>query len=446
MSSSSDNHFPLLSLPAELLLQTLRYLPITTLLAVDATNHALHQLSLFGLTTLHLTSFPKRVHTTLTRLDINNDDIPTVDPGHTVHLELTPSTSPITSRRTSPSRPQTSSSRSGRSRTPPSDPKVLRQTVFDALNDLITTTLTTSPHLNSYSTLRNLTISAWSPSQSLLTHLSTSPQLTYLQHLTLNFHHATHHHPTFPSHFWSSPDAPSPIWNHISGLGQTHTSALRMRNLRSLTLARAGINSTQLRKWIESNPRISVLRLKMVHGMDEDFLNYLAERQIEAVSSSGTSTLAVPSVLRTLEIVNCAGLVLPLAPSTAGTSGTTDFRVDDTGYEPFTTLAPGAKGDGLWRLVIKSCSGINGPDVARRMAKLNGKLWHIEELCIDSGVGWWSLPRDAGVVAGAADTSAAPLSSVMSLTGLGLDGTIEVDESEDDYNLGWGSGSSSCGP
>ena len=374
MSSSRSSNFPLLSLPSELLLHTLSYLPITSLLAVATTNHAFYDLSLAALSSLRLTSFPKRIHTTLATLDLDaNGSVSNQD--SSVDLNLPPSStfgSPSSSRRTSPAR-----SHRNRSTSPESDPKVIRNAILDALSASLLTVFT-SPSIQKATNLHTLSIQTWTPNEALLSQLATSPSMRNLRNLTLDFFHPNHRNPTLPSYFWDSADQPSPIWNSISGLGNNHADNLQLRNLETLSLSRCGINPHQLRTLIQSNMRLRSLRLKMVRGVDEEFLSSVASRQIQATDlenhqHSRHSTR--PVVLETLEITNCVGLTLPDTVPTDPDSNS-DSDSEDPGYTHLSTLAR----HGLRKLAVKLCPGVADTATLRR---LNKTLWHIPSFEVD---------------------------------------------------------------
>lgn len=356
----------LADLPPELLLQAVSYLPISSLLSLSATNKAFRNLTLVGLTTLRLTSFPKKLHTTLCRLE---DDSSTYKADQTVHLTLPLTTErilPLNLRHTSPSPPRTKYACRSRSNSPP-DAKSGRNAVFEELNDLLLQTLRSSSLQLCH--LRILSLHSWSPTASLLSFLATMPQFTHLTHLTLNFHQPTHRHPYLPSQFWVHPDRPSPIWNSIVGLGSGYSATLRLRNLESLTLHRCGITTAQLTSWITHNPNLKSLHLHLVRGVSVEFLRFLA---------------ACDPQIQSLELIDCDNLHLPVISTEAASACNEPRRTNevssDAGFESVTRLA---RLGGLRRLVIRRCDGVTrDPRTVRRLRLLNRKMWNFEEFIV----------------------------------------------------------------
>lgn len=99
--------------------------------------------------------------------------------------------------------------------------------------------------------------------------------LSKLRELTLRFCHPYIHDKAISSNYWREVPDGSPCWNALVGLGAENQQNLRLRNLHSLRIERAGLTSTQLRKFVESNPRLKNLHLENVAGVDQEFVQWL---------------------------------------------------------------------------------------------------------------------------------------------------------------------------
>lgn len=111
-------------------------------------------------------------------------------------------------------------------------------------------------------------------------------KMTKLRHLELNFAHPYIHEQCLPANYWHEAPAGSSAWNALVGLGQANQQKLRLRSLLSLQIKRAGLTSTQLRKFIESNPLLRKIHFENVAGVDLEFVQWLA-----AYCESGKSRL-----------------------------------------------------------------------------------------------------------------------------------------------------------
>lgn len=149
--------------------------------------------------------------------------------------------------------------------------------------------------------LRNLKSLSLSMYDIRSTELTTAmaQNLSKLQHLDLNFCHPYIHGSPLPSSYWQKAPQGSSCWNALVGLGSDNQQALRMRGLRSLKIQRAGLTSTQLRRFIEANPRLRELHLNNVTGVDREFVAWL-----------GRYCASETTCLSSIELENCPRLIM----------------------------------------------------------------------------------------------------------------------------------------
>ncbi|RMD41809.1 hypothetical protein DV735_g3317, partial [Chaetothyriales sp. CBS 134920] len=128
--------------------------------------------------------------------------------------------------------------------------------------------------------------------------------LSRLRQLTLNFSHPYIHDPLLPPRYWKTcPDVDAegtPAWNALAGFGDQYLSALKMTGLQRLSITRAAITSAQLSKWVGVSRDLCELRLDMVSGVDNNFVEWLAGVQVKERDDRCT--------LRALSIRRCPGL------------------------------------------------------------------------------------------------------------------------------------------
>lgn len=291
----------LASLPPEILHHILQCLPIPSLLSFSQVSKHYRRISCSALDTLHLAVLPRRIYGVLAFLNsLSLDDLDISDSvGKSSALEQVILTSKITTPAAEPPR---------RSPTRPDDlnltPAEYRDQLFTLQNALACKVLST-PAL---SNLHTLTLHLYHLSSPTLTRiLATS--LPHLRHLNLNFFHPYIHDTCLPAHYWASSVflRGSPIWNSLAGLGAEHAVNLRLRNLESLTLARVGITSVQLRRWIENNPNLKQLTCRNVTGVDRDFVQWLGTYHTAQRHDRGVQRVARLTVLI---LENCSALKL----------------------------------------------------------------------------------------------------------------------------------------
>ncbi|RVX75897.1 hypothetical protein B0A52_00254 [Exophiala mesophila] len=265
----SSRPLSLASLPPETLHQILEYLPIPSLLSFSQASKRYHRIATSALHTLHLAVLPRRIYGVLAFLNsLSLDDLDISDSvGRSCALDQIIVTSKIESPNA-----ELSNKNARRSSDLNISPADYRDQLFTLHNALACKVLST-PALSS---LQTLTLHLYHLSSPALARiLATS--LPHLRHLNLNFFHPYIHDTCLPAHYWSSSVflKGSPVWNSLAGLGVEHAANLSLRNLESLTLARVGITSAQLRRWIQNNPNLKQLAFRNVTGVDQEFVEWL---------------------------------------------------------------------------------------------------------------------------------------------------------------------------
>ncbi|RMZ84977.1 hypothetical protein DV738_g419, partial [Chaetothyriales sp. CBS 135597] len=128
--------------------------------------------------------------------------------------------------------------------------------------------------------------------------------LSQLRQLTLNFSHPYIHDPVLPPRYWKTcPDIDaegSPAWNALAGFGDQYSRSLKMTGLQKLSITRAAITSAQLSRWVGASSELCELRLDLVSGVDNNFVQRLADVQVEQRQDRRP--------LRLLSIQRCPGL------------------------------------------------------------------------------------------------------------------------------------------
>lgn len=194
----------------------------------------------------------------------------------------------------------------------------LRTQEINTQNQLATRVLSSSYLIN----IQHLTLHMYNlMSSDLANMIATS--FPNLKHLNLNFTHTYINDCTLSARYWR--DTPgtgdgSPVWNAFSDINvnKNATDKSRLSTLQSLTLRRAGITSTQLRKWIQHNPNLSRLSLEKVRGVDIEFCDWLADyitfpssaSSPSALNRSQSSSLSSTTIskLNTINLEDCANL------------------------------------------------------------------------------------------------------------------------------------------
>ncbi|KKK16781.1 hypothetical protein P175DRAFT_0432969 [Aspergillus ochraceoroseus IBT 24754] len=278
------------SLPLEIVLHILSYLPCETLLAFGETSRANYNYHILSLKRLRLGVFEKRVHSTISLLQAgwatpdqlacarrNNEHgssyiISVIQPENKpVHQELwyKHPYRTINSRRCVP--------------IPRSKSWTLEQ-LIRAQNLIFTRVLTRYGP-----TLLNLEFMAYDLDLDGAKALGLNCQHS-LRHLALRFEHAhIRDGPVRPS-TWLHPAPGSEAWNMLVGVGRYKNIGLC--NLETLIMERAGITPWQLIMLVKNNPNLTVLKLRTCRGAQPEFLNWLGGIE----SDSGEAMTQIDSV------------------------------------------------------------------------------------------------------------------------------------------------------
>jgi hypothetical protein len=330
------------SLPPELLLQALSWLPIRSLLSLAQANHHLHTLSQTAMASIHLAIFPKRLHTTLSLLD--SPDYIQNDVDHHVAITLPPACL---------SGPGSPAHGAKRLRTEPSPAPIQRLKAAIATSNTMALDILTPYRTH----LRTVSLLLWSPTPETLSFIATS--LPSLRTLNLHFSHQMHRDIALPAFYFETLPKPSSMWNSLCGIGNAHQQQLRLRGLEKLSIERAGMTSAQLRGLVAANPRLRDLRLKCVRGVDREFVRWLGDW---AGQGKGR--------MESLSLTDCQALSLGLGLA----KGAVDVDVVEVAEELgwITRLVE----NGLRDLNILRCEGVD-IDVVKAM---NAAVWRLAKL------------------------------------------------------------------
>lgn len=129
-------------------------------------------------------------------------------------------------------------------------------------------------------TLRSFEIALWELQEISANSIA---QLRNLQKLSVRLDHPYTRHPGIEHKFWDTSPA-STVWNILASKPGKTTALGR---LRSLNLERAGITDYQLARIVESNPKLTELRLSRCFNLTTKTFKFLAEsavgRQLEVL-------------------------------------------------------------------------------------------------------------------------------------------------------------------
>ncbi|KAI9044148.1 uncharacterized protein KD926_001972 [Aspergillus affinis] len=130
-----------------------------------------------------------------------------------------------------------------------------------------------------------------------------------LQHLALRFEHRHIRDGEMNPRLWLQPAPSSNVWNLLIGGGRYKDFGIS--SLESLILERTGINPSQLTMLVKNNPRLRVLKLKTCRGAHPEFLNWLGGVYKDSVETeSGSHEVLAPGrKLSVLWLENCHELL-----------------------------------------------------------------------------------------------------------------------------------------
>lgn len=256
-----------MSLPSELLSTILAHLPVSSLLNFSATCRTNQTFAYRALHTLNLAIFPSDIHCSMAlmskRFQIHNENSANDEGSDSLHSSISKTTGVPTTNPTN------------------ANSTVRLEQQITAQNEVAADILSKDSLLN----LRSLSLNMYDLRSSQLASVMAT-RMAKLRHLELRFAHSYVHDRCLPAGYWNEAPIGSPAWNALVGLGQENNQNLRLRGLLSLRIERAGLTSTQLRKFIESNPLLRKLHLDNVTGVDLEFVHWLA-----AYCESGESRL-----------------------------------------------------------------------------------------------------------------------------------------------------------
>lgn len=220
----------LISLPPELTREILNYLPIRSLLSFGVTTKNNHAIQAASLSTLQLGVFHSRLSGMISFIESS----PKRSSTHSVPVVLSRSDS----------------------RT--------KEQVIRHQNS------TVQAIVDRYrQTLRDLEIVVWDLTDATSSSLA---QLCNLRRLSLRFDHPHTRHRDLDRSFWDASPG-STAWNNFAAM---HGKGKSFGRLEDLTLERSGITDYQLRQILESNPRLTELKLQKCLSLTEETFEYLA--------------------------------------------------------------------------------------------------------------------------------------------------------------------------
>ncbi|PYI19253.1 hypothetical protein BO86DRAFT_378657 [Aspergillus japonicus CBS 114.51] len=188
-----------------------------------------------------------------------------------------------------------------------------------------------------------------------------------LNHLALRFEHPHIRDGSMRPSAWLSPAPGSTAWNCLIGIGQpTHSGP---RGLQSLVMERAGITSWQLMMLVKRNPNLKVLKLRTCRGVQPEFLDWLGGIEGELDDSNMDDDSPAPGAnLEVLWLENCHDIHL--------------YHVENYPYLPDEACDLGlewVRGLNSLKSLSFSESGNLPPDFIKRA---NDTLWRIPEVIL----------------------------------------------------------------
>ena len=224
----------LASLPPEVLLEIMQFLPINGLLDFGLTCKRYHAIQQRSLTSLRLGVFHSKLSgmVNLMEATANNSCL------HSVQMIL-----------------------------PKQGPKNKECVIFKqnrSVQEVV------AKYQNS---LRDLELAMWEFQEGTASLLA---GLGNLRHLSIRLDHPHTRHPAIKQGFWQ--EAPgSTIWNHLAPKAGR---APALGRLQSLNLERAGVTDYQLKLLLKSNPQIRELRLRKCFNLTKETFKYLASSKL----------------------------------------------------------------------------------------------------------------------------------------------------------------------
>ncbi|KAI9779765.1 MAG: hypothetical protein M1816_003434 [Peltula sp. TS41687] len=228
------------SLPNELAQEVLSHLPVRSLHSFALTSHASYTLARTSLRTLALGVFHNRINGLISFMDVPSTRPTSSSQGQSVTITL-----------------------------PKNDTKT-RQQIIRNQNGVAAKIIR-----DNGASIRDLELVLWELEKPLADALATLPNL---RRLSLRFDHPHARHAHVDRSYWDA--APTgTVWNLLSATCGDQPRKVFGR-LEALNLERSGITDYQLERIIETNPRITELRLQKCLALSEEFFEYLARSPI----------------------------------------------------------------------------------------------------------------------------------------------------------------------
>ena len=299
------------SLPPEVVLIILSYLPIDSLIAFGATSRSNHAYHIMSFTHLHLAIFNNRIHSLVAFLEGTPVPFTQIEmkphscmnfprPHHYIPMVLPVDT---------PSEPPKHKSKKRKPNSKPVEViteeayrRTANQTVR-AQNAILADLL--SRYGGSLTTLEFMAYDL----DEYGAHALGSNCQNKLRNLALRYEHTHVNDPMMRKSAWKKPAPPSTAWNPLIGIGVDEKCGLK--GLETLTFERAGITPWQLRKLVKRNRGLRELKLRTCSGVQPEFLTWLGtdgKRRNNTTEFGDDEPKEHGSMLETLWVENCMGV------------------------------------------------------------------------------------------------------------------------------------------
>ncbi|OJJ47931.1 hypothetical protein ASPZODRAFT_63287 [Penicilliopsis zonata CBS 506.65] len=126
-----------------------------------------------------------------------------------------------------------------------------------------------------------------------------------LRHLALRFEHPHVRDGSMRPRAWLQPAPSSTCWNALIGIGPY--KQIGLTGLQTLILERAGITPWQLMVLVRNNPNLTTLKLRTCTGVHPDFLSWLGgmSNALDMDAAGDTNCVAPGAKLQVLWLENC---------------------------------------------------------------------------------------------------------------------------------------------
>lgn len=298
------------NLPLELILIILSQLPFRSLLSFGKTSHANYTYHVLCMRRLHLAVFQKRIHATISFLDIDSSwincqsklvegnppdkshQIPIVLPQSTRGKEVIGCCKSVLRRRTPLERKQNR----GNDDAPRSAPQTIR-----LQNEIF------AKVVNRYGgSLVDLEFLAYDLDIQGATAIASNCQ-GRLRHLGLRFEHPHIRDSMLGRSYWLRPPEGSTAWNALIGVGEQGKN-IGLTRLESLILERGSITPWQLCMLVKRNVKLRDIRLRNCSAVQPEFLNWLGGIEADPEEPRKRGEAAPGASIQVLWLENCDGI------------------------------------------------------------------------------------------------------------------------------------------